>query len=222
MISGMVGAGLAQSEVQICLRSAVQMQVTSSFLPVVFFSLLGASSSVAPFFQYDFQGAHVAICEQSLVTHYIESLTGEPRFPVPMCHLTGWISILRGGQWSLYATKGRQLCGPGAGASVEWLGVGFCQAPLGITSLAHLYHLFSGELSQTTQTVKSTLQAMAGWASGYKFLEVTLSLPSVLVKTDSLFETMFLCLSFLVLPWLKIEPIWGFSFIQSCEFEFAI
>ena len=38
MISGMVGAGLAQSEVQICLQSAVQMQVTSSSLPVVFFN----------------------------------------------------------------------------------------------------------------------------------------------------------------------------------------
>ena len=80
-------------------------------LCLLFFSLLGASSSVAPFFQYDFQGAHVAICEQSLVTHYMKSLTGEPRFPVPMCHLTGWISTLRGGQWSLFATKGRQLCG---------------------------------------------------------------------------------------------------------------
>ena len=49
-----------------------------------------------------------------------------------------------------------------AGASVEWLGVGFCQAPLDITSLAHLYHLFSVKLSQITQTVKSTLQAMGG------------------------------------------------------------
>lgn len=88
--------------------------------------------------------------------------------------------------------------------------------------MAHLYHLFSGELSQTTQTVKSTLQAMGGSASGYKFLEATLSLPSVLVKTDGLFEAMFLCLSFLVLPWLKIEPILGFGFIQGCEFEFAI
>lgn len=105
---------------------------------------------------------------------------------------------------------------------MEWLGVGFCQAHWTLPSLAHLYHLFSGKLSQTTQTVKSTLQAMGGSASGYKFLEVTLSLPNVLVKTDGLFETMFLCLSFLVLPWLKIEPILGFSFIQGCEFDFVI
>lgn len=49
-----------------------------------------------------------------------------------------------------------------AGASVEWLGVGFCQAPLDFTILAHLYHFFSVKLSQITQTIKSTFQAMGG------------------------------------------------------------
>lgn len=93
----------------------------------------------------------------------------------------------------------------------------------GTTGLYHLGPLipfFSVKLSQITQTVKSNISKY-GWVRHLVTNSVaTLSLPSVLVKTDGLFDTTFLCLSFLVLCWLGIEPILGFSFIQGVNFPF--
>ena len=90
VINSMVRAGLAQSKVQICLQGAVQMQVTSSSLPVFFVVLFFHCLVLVVQQPVSFsmtQGAHVAICEKSLVTHY----TVTPRkAPFYCSHVTSY------------------------------------------------------------------------------------------------------------------------------------
>lgn len=159
------------------------------------------------------------------MTHFSKQLT-HPVQVFSRWHFAGWTAVLKGegAADTMCFQRERGFCGAGLWACA-YTGVVWSSLLTGAVKrlLAQLTYVtcFDEALSSLSNSIKSTVETM-GVSLWLKFLEETFSLHTVLAKTGDLSWHHPLCLSLLVLVWLRIEPILSFSFIQGSGFEFPI